>query len=118
MPKALALAAIVTIAAPAFGSGDATADGRPPFADDLAALSAAASHTPAAAVAADAADATTAPWARSTTAEYRRCPGPGPDGSAAGACHAEGAHQTLSTLGALALGVLGLLWVRRHTAEL
>lgn len=28
------------------------------------------------------------------------------------------AYQSLSTLGALALGVLGLLWVRRHTAEL
>lgn len=27
-------------------------------------------------------------------------------------------YQSLSTLGALALGVLGLLWVRRHTAEL
>ncbi|MEQ8859991.1 MAG: hypothetical protein RIC56_15210 [Pseudomonadales bacterium] len=26
--------------------------------------------------------------------------------------------QTLSTLGALALGVVGLLWVRRHTAQL
>lgn len=26
--------------------------------------------------------------------------------------------QTLSTLGALALGIIGLLWVRRHTAEL
>jgi MYXO-CTERM domain-containing protein len=28
------------------------------------------------------------------------------------------AYQTLSTLGALGLGVLGLLWVRRHTADL
>lgn len=28
------------------------------------------------------------------------------------------AFQTLSTLGALSLGILGLLWVRRHTAEL
>lgn len=28
------------------------------------------------------------------------------------------AYQTLSTLAALGLGVLGLLWVRRHTAEL
>lgn len=27
-------------------------------------------------------------------------------------------YQTLSTLGALALGIIGLLWVRRHTAEL
>lgn len=27
-------------------------------------------------------------------------------------------YQTLSTLGALGLGVLGLLWVRRHTADL
>lgn len=29
-----------------------------------------------------------------------------------------GGLQALSTLGALALGLLGLLWVRRHTAEL
>jgi len=28
------------------------------------------------------------------------------------------AVQALSTLGALSLGILGLLWVRRHTAEL
>jgi hypothetical protein len=28
------------------------------------------------------------------------------------------AVQALSTLGALGLGILGLLWVRRHTAEL
>jgi len=28
------------------------------------------------------------------------------------------AFQALSTLGALSLGILGLLWVRRHTAEL
>lgn len=28
------------------------------------------------------------------------------------------AYQTLSTLGALTLGVIGLLWVRRHIAEL
>jgi len=27
-------------------------------------------------------------------------------------------YQALSTLGALSLGILGLLWVRRHTAEL
>jgi hypothetical protein len=27
-------------------------------------------------------------------------------------------ENTLSTLGALALGIIGLLWVRRHTAEL
>jgi len=29
-----------------------------------------------------------------------------------------GAFPALSTLGALSLGILGLLWVRRHTAEL
>ena len=31
---------------------------------------------------------------------------------------ADPTFQTLSTLGALALGVLGLLWVRRHTSDL
>lgn len=40
---------------------------------------------------------------------------PGTDGAPDGA---DPTFQTLSTLGALALGVLGLLWVRRHTSDL
>jgi hypothetical protein len=31
---------------------------------------------------------------------------------------AEDGKQALSTLGALALGIIGLLWARRHIAEL
>lgn len=39
-------------------------------------------------------------------------------GESARAENVGGGLQALSTLGALALGLLGLLWVRRHTAEL
>lgn len=45
----------------------------------------------------------------------------GPDEKAGDAAAEEASgvtYQNLSTLGALLLGVLGLLWVRRHTAEL
>ena len=39
-------------------------------------------------------------------------------GAETGPESADPTFQTLSTLGALALGVLGLLWVRRHTSDL
>ena len=46
----------------------------------------------------------------------------GPESSMSDGNHAsadDGArHQALSTLGVLLLGVLGLMWVRRHSAEL
>lgn len=45
-------------------------------------------------------------------------PGDPSAGAETGPESADPAFQTLSTLGALALGVLGLLWVRRHTSDL
>ena len=40
------------------------------------------------------------------------------DAEAADSDESAARYQTLSTLGALALGIIGLLWVRRHTTEL